>query len=293
MAEQTNIEWTDHTFNPVRGCTKVSPGCTNCYAEKMSHRNPDALGEWGPNGRRIVAADAYWQQPYRWNRLAQKAGIRRRVFCASLADVFEDRSEWQAARRRLGYTITETPWLDWLLLTKRPENWQMVADQTWGIRPHNPWPPNLWLGVSVENQEYAQRLHHLADIPARIKFVSAEPLLGPLVLSGRVDGLTMNWLSPNHPRGVHWVIVGGESGPRARPCNLEWIHSLRDQCRAARVPVFIKQLGSNPRNNMACTGSFYLDDAKGGDMEEWPADLRVRQFPERAWAQLQPQEASQ
>lgn len=268
----TTIEWTDYTFNPWRGCTKISPGCANCYAEKLGKRNPAVLGEWGPSGRRVVAAESYWRLPLKWDREAAEAGERRKVFCASLADVFDDwpgqlghssggeivmwarlnDGQWCAgvvcdtpmlyrqltlddARIRLWRLIDETPNLDWLLLTKRPQNFRDML-------PWPGWPrKNVWLGVSVEDQARAdERIPELLATPAAVRFLSCEPLLGPINL--------VRWLTPFHGlhaqhNGIDWVIVGGESGPQARPMHPAWALSLRDQCQAAGMAFFFKQFG--------------------------------------------------
>lgn len=284
MAENSAIEWTHHTFNPWRGCTKVSPGCANCYAERQSKRNPNVLGIWGDGGTRVVASDSYWREPLKWNRAAEQAWERHRVFCASMADVFEDRPELRMPRARLWQLITLTPYLDWLLLTKRPENamawccrWadldgescepkmvrgpeltrachpsgrgQIFADMLESMGEPPPgcafptfdwmegprwWGPvlrNVWIGTSVENQETAdERIPKLLACPAAVRFLSIEPLLGPVDLSPWTDF-------------IDWVIVGGESGPKARPMHPDWARSIRDECRAAKVPFFFKQWG--------------------------------------------------
>lgn len=193
MGEITKIEWCHHTFNPWRGCTKVSPGCANCYAERQSRRNPGVLGVWGDDGTRVVAAEAAWSEPLKWDRAANEAGERRRVFCASLADVFEDRTDLFMPRLRLFGLIRRTPNLDWLLLTKRPGTWAKVVRDTldWRLnsgglnsRDADYWfaadwlngkpPANVWLGVSVEDQARAnERIPALLQIPARVRFVSA------------------------------------------------------------------------------------------------------------------------
>lgn len=236
MGETTAIEWCSHTFNPWRGCTKVSDGCKFCYADKWSERNPATLGVWGPKGTRVVAAESYWKQPLKWNRDAQAAGERRRVFCASLADVFEGSETmpaeaWLAvcaARDRLFSLIEQTPELDWLLLTKRPEKVMYYVPVRWHVE-QNGFPANVWIGTSVEDQAAADtRMPYLRSIPAAVRFLSCEPLLGPVDLD-----LT----------GIHWVIAGGESGPNARPMHTEWARSLRDQCEAAGVPFLFKQWG--------------------------------------------------
>jgi len=248
--QNSKIEWTDHTFNPWHGCIEVSPGCTNCYARTLSHRYGHDV--WGPaktTGRRMMSEN-YWRQPLRWNEAAKKAGTRARVFCASMADVFEDHPQVVNARMQLFNLIDATPYLDWLLLTKRPENIarMMGADV----------PENIWLGTSCEDQKRAdERIPHLLKVPARVRFLSCEPLLGPVDLSPwliccpscgapRADtsyaGCQYCDAYPE-VRGVSWVICGGESGPGARPMHPDWSRSLRDQCQAAGVAFFFKQWG--------------------------------------------------
>lgn len=273
MAETTKIQWAHATFNPWRGCQKVSPGCQNCYAETQARRNPRVLGEWGPEGERVIASETYWKLPLKWDREAQAAGERRRVFCASLADFAEVRPELVAPRQRLFELIGVTEHLDWLLLTKRPEvaleNWPLWAGMAMGARlkagllnkAFGLVIPNVWLGVSVEDQARKGRIDILRQIPAAVRFLSLEPLLEDL---GELD------LS-----GIHWVIIGGESGPKARPNRLEWDRSLIAQCRGAGVSCFEKQLGARPEEERPLR----LRDPKGGDPAEWPADLRVREFP--------------
>lgn len=267
MGENSKIEWTHHTFNPWRGCTKVSAGCANCYADAQAKRNPAVLGVWGPQGARVVASEAMWRQPAKWNADAKAASERRRVFCASMADVFEDvpesaREAVEAARKRLWETILRTPNLDWLLLTKRPERIMELVPDGWRAT----FPPNVWIGTSVENQATAdERIPHLLRVPARVRFLSMEPLLGPVDLDtiagsrfgvpGCYSPLLGEWWpalgdadleyqrrETDLPR-IDWVIVGGESGPKARPMHPEWARSLRDQCRRAGVPFFFKQWG--------------------------------------------------
>lgn len=295
MGIETKIQWCHHTWNPWRGCTKVSPGCANCYAETQSRRNPAVLGEWGPEGRRVLAAENYWKLPHQWHRAAVAAGEGRRVFCASLADVFEDNDQVVDARERVWDTIDQTPALDWLLLTKRPEN---LGHMVPWCRDHagqyrERFWPNVWLGTSVEDQARAdERIPKLLEIPAAVRFLSIEPLLGPIDL-GRCWWRT-NGESEASPYfdariGIDWVIVGGESGPDARPCDLAWIRSIVEQCKAAGVACFVKQIGSRPAVQTGWTGGPYwaeypitlgqLHDPKGGDPDEWPADLRVREFP--------------
>lgn len=238
MGEQTAISWTDHTFNPWWGCERVSPGCQNCYAEAFAKRTGNAV--WGKQAPRRFFGDKHWNEPLKWNRQAEAEGRRHRVFCASMADVFEDRDDLIVHRSRLFSLIEDTPWLDWQLLTKRPQNVsEMLIDNGWPITPHN-----VWVGTTVEDQQRAdERVPALLSIPAAVRFLSCEPLLGPVDL----DGL---WGYPGSADGeqldrwpIQWVIVGGESGARHRPFDLEWARSLREQCRTAGVPFFFKQVG--------------------------------------------------
>lgn len=223
MAKNSRIEWTTHTFNPWWGCVKVSPACKHCYAESWSKRV--GANVWGINVDRRFFGDKHWSEPLRWN--AQASGPERtRVFCASMADVFEDRRDLDIHRERLWELIEATPNLDWLLLTKRIE---VVSDLApW--KSH--WPKNVWLGTTVEDQERAEeRLPILNSIPAAVRFISAEPLLGPLDIN--------SWLSD----GLDWVITGGESGPKARPSSPSWFRDLLNQCMASDVAFHFKQWG--------------------------------------------------
>lgn len=309
MGEGSKIEWTHHTFNPWRGCTHVSPGCEHCYAEALSKRNPAQLGTWGAGGERVIASESYWKQPERWNRAAEKAGDRHRVFCASLADVFEDRPELIEPRWRLFSLIADTPHLDWLLLTKRPENARVLGVGNFWL-DINAWRleqglsvipggmtdiardglPNVWLGTTVEDQRRAdERIPILLDTPAAVRFLSCEPLLGPVDLGEYLTNYPRRtwggkYLGNSGPVAkLDWIIVGGESGPKARPMELAWARSLVEQGRAAGVPVFVKQLGKRPVTTYeptGCTDRYIVHHRAGGDPEEWPADLRVREFPE-------------
>jgi protein gp37 len=226
MAKNSTIEWTHHTFNPWWGCSRVSTGCKNCYAETFAHRLGQEL--WGPKAVRRFFGDAHWREPLRWNEEALSDGVRRRVFCASMADVFEDRKDLDESRERLWNLIGITPGLDWLLLTKRPD--RVAAFIPWV----NKWPPNVWLGVTAENQRWAEkRIPMLLRFPAVVRFLSCEPLVGSLDIS--------KWIGKGG--GINWVIAGGESGHKARPMNPEWARSLRDQCRRAGVPFHFKQWG--------------------------------------------------
>lgn len=234
MGEQTGIAWTDHTFNPWWGCTKVSEGCRNCYAETFSRRTGQDV--WGAGKPRRTFGAKHWNEPFKWNAAAEKAGRRARVFCASMADVFD--AEAPAGELdRLWAVIRETPWLDWQLLTKRPERIAASLPPGWG-----PGWANVWLGTSVEDQRAAEeRIPALASVPAQVRFLSCEPLLGPLDLSG-------NWVD-NDGRDFEvryefqWVIVGGESGPRHRLMDKDWARSLRDWAAKGGVAFFYKQDG--------------------------------------------------
>lgn len=242
MGENTKIEWTDATFNPIVGCTKVSDGCKFCYAKEMMDDRYHKV-KWGPSGNRVRTSPANWEKPLQWDRAAKKAGERRRVFCASLADVFEDHPDWVEARRDLCVLIERTRNLDWLLLTKRPENVNKFIEKSTGRYAHA-WLADckhVWIGASVENQEAAERrLPHLLNVPSSVRFLSCEPLLGAVNL-GLVNGVDGQI---NAPVGkIDFVIVGGESGTNARPMHPEWARSLRDQCVAASVPYFFKQWG--------------------------------------------------
>lgn len=239
--KDSKIEWTHHTFNPWWGCQRVSPGCEHCYAEALAKRTGRV--KWGPGQARVGASEKMWREPLKWGAAAQAAGERCRVFCASMADVFEDLPELVPLRARLFALVRETPALDWLLLTKRPEN----AHRLWNQAQYDSfngadslgqtWSPNVWLGTTVEDQRRAEeRIPHLLDVPARVRFLSCEPLLGPIDL----DKVVLN--EPRVGR-VDWVICGGESGPGARPMHPDWARSLRDQCASAGVPFFFKQWG--------------------------------------------------
>lgn len=335
MAENTKIQWTDHTFNGWIGCSKVSPGCKNCYAEVD---NPARISRsrglelWGPKANRRLTSNAYWSKPLQWNRQAEKVGQPAKVFCASQSDVFEG---WQGqlvndqgrplwmhqgdlemqavvsencpglmaapytlslARERLWQLIESTPWLIWQLLTKRPENMHFpFVPEHW---EEGGWPDNVWAMTSVENQEQAgRRIPELLKVRAKVLGLSCEPLLGPINLEPCLQYPPFHehykmTFGVDEWRGVAWVIIGGESGHGARPCNLDWIRSLVQQCREAETACFVKQLGSavcgrdgeaailGNQTPMFGNGAWKrIFDPKGGDPEEWPEDLRVRKFP--------------
>ena len=241
MSENSKIEWTDHTFNPWIGCTKVSPGCDHCYAERdMAGRLK--VVQWGPHGARVRTKPANWAKPVAWNRRHEEFfaqhGRRQRVFCASLADVFDNQVDpaWRADLLEL---IDQTPNLDWLLLTKRVGNVADMLPNGW-LMDHT----NVWLGASIVNQVEADRdIPKLVALHAAVKFLSMEPLLGPVDLRGNLPGeRALRWHRPMLNM-LDWVIVGGESGPAARPMHPEWARDLRDQCAAAGVPFLFKQWG--------------------------------------------------
>ncbi len=254
MAEQSKIEWTDHTFNPWEGCQKVAPECDHCYAENRDQRFTGGI-HWGPKAARRRTSAQNWNKPLRWNAHAEAFhathGRRQRVFCASLADVFDNAvdSSW---REDLWALIRECDQLDWLLLTKRPQNIAKMLPPDWG----DGWP-QVWLGTSAGTQKTAdQNIPHLLAAPAAIRFVSAEPLLGSIdfaaVPKGKISknitichgALTgVDGLGRSGPH-IDWVICGGESGPNARPMHPDWARDLRDQCAAAGVAFFFKQWGN-------------------------------------------------
>ena len=268
MAENSKIEWCDHTFNPWMGCTKISPGCDRCYAEARMDTRLHRV-QWGAGQPRQRTKD--WSGPKRWNKahaeFYAQHGRRQRVFCASLADVFDNQvpPEWRADLFRL---IDATPHLDWLLLTKRIGNVTPMLREI--LRPDT-MPPNIWLGATVVDQEEADRdIPKLLATPARVRFLSMEPLLGPVQLTHlRVNGVVTvdalrGWAAGiGEPRPLNvdlltghvdartpaagpridWLIVGGESGHGARPMHPDWARSLRDQCAAAGVPFLFKQWG--------------------------------------------------
>lgn len=334
MSKTTKIQWADATWNPWTGYTKVSTGCKNCFAEVSTPaRVLRSKGQetWGKGAKRSRTSAAYWRNPILWDKHAGAQAAadtydghaihRPRIF-PSLFDWLDDEVpiEWLADFLRIIY---ETPNLDWLLLTKRPGNffnrvnsarcsldgsengsinkevWKWIAVWT---KVGNP-PANVWIGTSVEDQANAdKRIPELLRIPAKVRFLSVKPLLGPMDLEAHVDAsdnIHCRWCDGftgdgKHdcyaPRlGIDWVIVGGESGPGARPCNIDWIRSVVAQCKAA-VPCFVKQLGAvSLSGDHALEGPYFdhssglrklpLKDKKGGDPSEWPADLRVWEFP--------------
>lgn len=263
MSEQTSIEWCDSTFNPWIGCTRVSPACDDCYAARSTPARTLGVA-WGAGQPRRRTAEATWNQPEAWERghaeFYAKHRRRRRVFCASLADVFDNEVpvEWRIDLFRL---IASTPHLDWLLLTKRIGNAQGMLPHSWLYE--GAVPGNVWLGATVVNQAEADRdVPKLLAVPARVRFLSIEPMLGPIdlrelvtrsdrMLTEAVDALRGELTCvTDHGSGrtdrcarLDWVICGGESGPKARPMHPDWARSLRDQCAAGGVAFLFKQWG--------------------------------------------------
>lgn len=219
MAAETIIAWTDHTFNPWMGCTKVSEGCRNCYAASLT-KNRMGLDLWGKSPRQVTKAP--WQNIVKWNREAKRDGVRRKVFCASLCDVFEDHPVANATRPQVWDLVRDLDGLEWQILTKRPENIRSMLPADWG----RGWE-HVWLGTSVEDMRVAKRVDHLRKIPAAVRFISYEPALGSL------QDLDIS--------GIHWVIYGGESGPGHRPEDKEWARQMHAKCSAAGAAFFHKQ----------------------------------------------------
>lgn len=260
MSAITKIQWTDRTWNPVRGCAVVSPGCTNCYAMRQAHRFNGAGQPYegltrktgrGPvwTGKVHLVPEAL-DEPLRWRKPC-------RVFVNSMSDLFHE-SVPNEFITQIWDRMEETPQHTYQILTKRAERMAQYTRQVCGR-----WPKNVWMGVSVENRGHVNRIAHLQEIDAAVRFVSFEPLLedpGPVCLDG-----------------IHWAILGGESGPRARSCNLEDIRVMLSRCRSYGVAPFVKQVGARPLYDPDLEGPFH--DPKGGDPAEWPEDLRCREYP--------------
>jgi len=296
VAETTGISWTDSTFNPWIGCTKVSPACDNCYAEAMMGHRYGRVN-WGPGEDRARTGSANWSQPLAWNRKAAATGTRPFVFCASLADVFDNEVDpyW---RRDLFALIEATPNLSWLLVTKRIGNVRGMMPSHWVSAG---FPDHVRLMITVVNQEEANRdIPKLLALPCK-NGISYEPALGPIDFSP--------WLNTEEERDIDWIIVGGESGQpghKARPFDVAWAQSTVAQCKAAGVPVFVKQLGANPQaiaypsdvseseksawmadgwthiisDRGAHWRKYYrFKDRAGADPAEWPIELLVQEFP--------------
>lgn len=275
MGDTTKISWSDSTFNPWIGCTKVSEGCRNCYAETLVRRYQ--WTKWGPEGERVRTSVGNWRKPRGWNREAAAAGVRRRVFCASLADIFDERAP-EGARADLWQLIRETPSLDWQILTKRPERIAAELPPDWPL-------PNVWLGVSAENQEtYDERWPVLLEVPAVVHFVSYEPAVGSLDIR-QTEAARVGCGRAGVPQ---WIIIGGESGNGARVMTPAWARHLVSQCRALGVAVFLKQWGTYRSNPFVVERGLSRAEAerrdpktngKGGALLD---GLLYREFPEVA-----------
>jgi len=214
MADKSAIEWTEATWNPTTGCTKISLGCKNCYAERLALRLQAMGNPKYANGFQLTLHEDALDIPLRWKK-------PRKIFVNSMSDLFHEDIPLDFIRR-VFQTMQQADWHIFQILTKRAERLAELA-------PQLPWPPHIWIGVTVEEQRYTYRIDLLRTVPAAVRFLSLEPLLGPL---------------PNlNLEGIHWVIVGGESGPGARPMRPEWATDIRDQCLAAGVPFFFKQWG--------------------------------------------------
>jgi protein gp37 len=248
--KNSKIEWTDHTFNPWIGCQKVSPGCDHCYAEAMMDHRYGKV-EWGPHGQRKRTSDENWENPVKWNREAEafrrNCGHRPRVFCASLADVFDNQVP-AAWRKDLFELIRKCDEMDWLLLTKRPQNIFKMLPSDWGDGY-----PNVWLGMTAEDQpNFDLRWKHLQKISALVKFVSYEPAIGPLQL-------------PTHGPVPNWLISGGESGGGARPVKGRWIRDVIADCRERGIAPFHKQWGVYQNNPLFVKQGMTIKEAKALD----------------------------
>ena len=337
MGESTAIEWCDKTFNPWIGCAKVHTGCLNCYAETDFDKRRGVAG-WGHNGTRVITSEANWKKPLAWNKEAAALGVPTKVFCASLADIFEDwpgnilsshvevdepcaengfqERRWRGVmwhrsdigvctagentvghlrderlatmddlRLKLFRLIDSTPWINWLILTKRPQNipkmWRKTFDPGLLEGSDRSTPlkrENVWLGTSVSDQATAEKfipeLRECRGLAGKL-FVSAEPLVGPIDFNSRFwtgTGLQAN-------KVIDWMIVGGESGFESRPFRLPWIEELVRFCGYQQIPCFVKQLGSNVQTGYGLSRRVSFVHKKGGDPTEWPEELRVRQFP--------------
>lgn len=259
MGEKTAIAWCSHTFNPWWGCYKVSPGCENCYAEKLAGRF--GYGNMWFESKRRFFGDKYWNKPIAWDNKAFNSGTRKSVFCGSMCDIFDDPTgDYETAiwlngeRERLWKLILDTPNLDWLLLTKRPENIQGLMYHKW-LNPENI-PNNIRIGITCENKAMAdKRMKTFLDSWQGKNFVSIEPMLSRIKLKqdwiDYLDGWCTETEVDQHGdpcpaqapmNKINWVICGCESGPNARPCDIDWVRDLRDQCVVAGTPFFLKQL---------------------------------------------------
>jgi protein gp37 len=259
MGERSAIAWTDATFNPWWGCTKVSPACDHCYAETWAKRV--GKPKWGAGEPRRYFGDKHWNAPLKWTP--------RKVFCASMADVFDNEVE-QEHRERLWALIRATPHLTWQLLTKRIGNAKAMLPADFSAETY----PNVWVGMTVVTQDEIDRdIGKLREIPAAVRWLSIEPQLEPIRI----------------PDGVQWVVTGGESGSKARPYDISWARSIIEQCRIVGAAPFVKQLGANAIEYselmhqhinwtmIVCIGG--VNDRACADPKNWPPEVRVQEFP--------------
>lgn len=251
MGDQTNISWCDSTFNPWWGCAKIAPGCDNCYAAALDKRAGGNF--WDPHTPPRRTRPLNWRQVRQWNATAEIESRRRRVFCGSMMD-WCDKDAPEGAREELFRLIKVTPMLDWQLLTKRATLIERSLPADWGDGYKN-----VWLGVTAENKEYGYpRIDILRGIPARLRFISAEPLLGEM------DDIYLG--------GIDWVIMGGESGPGYRPMEPSWANNLIVACESQGVPVWFKQWGGNTRGKGGC-------EINGREHKQWPRHCAPRLDP--------------
>lgn len=260
----TDISWAESTFNPWIGCTEVSPACDFCYARREDEKKMWTPEGWGKGKERKHTSPSSWNAVRSWNKEMAKRGRRMRVFCASLCDVLDVEVD-ESWRTELWELIKETTSLDWQLLTKRPSLYASKLPKEW---MKNGVPPHVWCGTTVENQKYAEiRIDHLLKIPAEVRFLSVEPLLGRLDLAKWLPSkrFTRGSTSPDPARGIQWVIVGGETGKisEARLSHPAWYRKIRDDCTQSKppTPYFFKQWGSYRYVTMqeTPTGAFCAD----------------------------------
>lgn len=310
MAKPHKISWTDATWNPVRGCSRVSEGCRNCYAERQAarnfpgHRSPTTgeafavLTDSGPHWTgKVELIESKLTEPLHWKK-------PRRVFVNSMSDLFHEALPTRAIVRCFA-VMNLTPWITYQILTKRASRMPLLIDEQMGLAARDcasvmigrvgrrgknivtdTWPlPNVWLGVSVEDQPTADaRISELLRTPAALRFVSYEPALAEVDftrwLPSPCYGPNVRTNDRGSSRVLDWIIVGGESGPGARPFDIEWARETIRRCKAAGVPVFVKQLGTRPGyQRKDGWRDIDLKDSKGGNWDEWEPDLRVREFP--------------
>lgn len=271
MSETTGIQWTEATWNPVTGCSKVSAGCKNCYAERIW---PRVYGKFRPFSDVKLHRDRL-DLPHQWKK-------PRRIFVNSMSDLFHESLSHNDITEVWSVMVVVDRHI-YQVLTKRPARMrEYVIGWIEHMRSGSKRPvDNVWLGVSAEDQRSLdERLSILRETPAAVRWLSLEPLLGPVTfrpicdsLGDKLHAMENGYAAkPMELQGISWVVVGGESGPKARPFNPDWARYIRDQCREAGVPFFMKQFGSNP-----VAGK--LKDGHGGNMDEWPEDLRVRDYP--------------